>query len=113
MSKQCQNSAKYRPTATYTVPRLQYSTELHQKDLRINPYLGHIWDPEIKVFLEADTFLALSLIVRVYASDGSYTARRIDIQYPRPCQLLETCPYLRFSHFYMNYGHLTELWTFD
>ena len=67
-AKQCQNSAKplYRPSP------LQYSDELHQKDLRINLFLGHIWAPENELFLGPDTFLALSLIVAKTVSRGSY-----------------------------------------
>ena len=62
-SKQCQNSAKYRPTTIPTLLPLQHGVELHQKDLRINLVLVHFWDPEIKLFLRADMFLALILIV--------------------------------------------------
>ena len=58
-----QNSVKYRPTLRYTVPALQFNTELHQKDLRINLEMVHIWDPENEAYLRADTNLALSLIV--------------------------------------------------
>ena len=43
--------------------RLQYSDELHQKDLRIMPLFVHISGPENEAVLGADTFLALSLIV--------------------------------------------------
>ena len=82
MSKQCQ-------TATTTLHPLQRDTELHQKDLRINLETVQILGPGTEVILEADTNLALSLIVRFYASDGSITARRVDIQYPRPCRKVE------------------------
>ena len=58
------NSAKYRPTELYTDPPLQHADELHQKDLRIIPYFMHILGPENEAVFGADTFLALSLIVR-------------------------------------------------
>ena len=81
------NSVKYRPTATYTDPRLHGNTELHQKDLRINLKSVQISGPENELFLEADTNLALSLIVRFYVSRGSIMVRRVVILYPRPCQI--------------------------
>ena len=86
-SKQCQNSAEQCHTQYHTPPRLQQRDELHQKDLRIIPYLGHIWDPENELFQRADTFLALSLIVMNSVPRDPFTARRVDIQYPRPCQI--------------------------
>ena len=58
------NSAKYRPIELYTDPPLHRADELHQKDLRIIPYFMHILGPENGSVLRADTFLALSLIVR-------------------------------------------------
>ena len=64
MPKQCQ-------TVPYTFPPLQRDTELHQKDLRINPYLVQIQGPGIRPYLQADTFLALFLIVVFYVSRGS------------------------------------------
>ena len=50
---------------------LQYSDELHQKDLRIMPVLLHIQGPENEAVLEADTFLALFLIVGFRVSEAS------------------------------------------
>ena len=82
-----QNSVKYRPTLRNSASPLQQDSELHQKDLRINLYLGHIWDPEIKAFLRADMFLALSLIVDKSVSRGSIMARRVVIPVKRPCEL--------------------------
>ena len=63
MVKTVPNSAKYRPTTIYSMPPLQQTDELHQKDLRINLYLLQILGPGIEVISAADTFLALSLIV--------------------------------------------------
>ena len=40
-----QNSVKYRPTRRLPWRPLQFDGELHQKDLRILLYLGHIWGP--------------------------------------------------------------------
>ena len=70
-------------------------TELHQKDLRINSKTGHILGPEIEVILEADTFLALSLIVEFMVSGGSYCRRRVDNPVIRPCKVLEITQFLR------------------
>ena len=88
VSKQCQ-------TVTYPCSPLQLAIELHQKDLRINPVLVHIWDPENEAVLRADMFLALFLIVRFYVSRGSYCRRRVDIPVIRPCQLLDLSQNLR------------------
>ena len=82
MSKQCQ-------TATTTLRPLQLSTELHQKDLRINLKTGHILGPGTEAILEADTNLALSLIVAFSASDGSISRRRVDIPVITPCRKVE------------------------
>ena len=87
MVKTVPNSAKYRHTRRYTDPPLHQNTELHQKDLRINLKSVHILGPENELFLAADTNLALSLIVRFSVSRGSLMARRVDILYPRPCQI--------------------------
>ena len=65
------NSAKYRPTARYSSRPLHHSDELHQKDLRIIPVSVHILGPENELFIEADTFLALSLVVAKTVSGGS------------------------------------------
>ena len=63
------------PNSDQTVPNsaspLQRADELHQKDLRINQYLVHFWDPENEAVSEADTFLALFLIVGFSVSQGS------------------------------------------
>ena len=83
------------PNSVRECQRLQHSAELHQKDLRINLKYGHIQDPENETVLEADTFLALSLIVEILVSDGSYWPRRVDIPVKRPCELLEIHPFLR------------------
>ena len=45
--------------------------ELHQKDLRILPVFLHILGPGNQLYLEADTFLALFLIVVFSVSRGS------------------------------------------
>ena len=63
MAKQCQNSAKYRPTVPYTAPPFHRASDLHQKDLRIIPVFLQILGPGYEVILRADMFLALSLIV--------------------------------------------------
>ena len=44
--------------------------ELHQKDLRINLVFLQILGPGIELILQADTFLALSLIVGISLSRG-------------------------------------------
>ena len=66
--KQCQNheflDTGYRP--------LQLRVELHQKDLRIIPVLVHIWVWPGTMFLRADMFLALSLIVAELTSRRSH-----------------------------------------
>ena len=49
----------------------------------------HIWDPENEVYLQADTFRALSLIVGFMVSGGSYGRRRVDIPVKRPCKYLK------------------------
>ena len=82
-----QNSVKYRPAWSYTVPPFHSSVELHQKDLRIIPGFLQILGPENEGILRADTFLALFLIVGIYVPGPSLMARRVDIQYPRPCQM--------------------------
>ena len=64
--KQCQIV----PTR-YTDPApLQYSVELHQKDLRILLVLLQILGPGLRSYLEADTFLALSLVVAIWVHNG-------------------------------------------
>ena len=63
--------------------------ELHQKDLRIIRYFLQILGPGNEVNSQADTFLALSLIVAFYVPMASFSARRVDIQYPRPCQITD------------------------
>ena len=83
VSKQCQNGH----ILDTECQRLQENAELHQKDLRINLKLVHIWDPENEAVLGADTFLALSLIVPLLVSRGSITVRRVDIPVKRPCKL--------------------------
>ena len=81
------NSAKT-VSNRYTDPSpLQYSDELHQKDLRIMSYFMHIWDPENEAYLRADTFLALSLIVDISVPRDPFTRRRVDIPVKRPCKL--------------------------
>ena len=70
-----------------TRPPFQHGVELHQKDLRIIVEFPQILGPGIEVILEADMFLALSLIVPFYVHRDPFTRRRVDIQYPRPCQL--------------------------
>ena len=78
-AKQCQNGD--------TVPsRLQLATELHQKDLRKVAVLLQIWGPENEAVSEADTFLALFLIVGFYVSAGSNKRRRVHIPVKRPCK---------------------------
>ena len=62
---------KYRPTLRYTKQPLQLADELHQKDLRIIPYLLHFLGLRLRHVSEADTFLALSLIVGIYVSEAS------------------------------------------
>ena len=47
----------------YPVPPFHHASELHQKDLRIIPVFLHISGPGNQWYLEADTFLALFLIV--------------------------------------------------
>ena len=66
-----QNSVKQCQTVTLSASRLQLADELHQKDLRIMPVLVQIWAPENEAVLEADTILALSLIVAISLSRGS------------------------------------------
>ena len=66
---------------------LQYGSELHQKDLRINLVLVHILGPETELFYEADTFLALSLIVANSMPRDPFSRRRVDIPVIRPCKL--------------------------
>ena len=61
-----QNSVKYRPTLNLTGTPLQFQGELHQKDLRINLKTVQILGLRMRPVLEADTFLALSLIVAIY-----------------------------------------------
>ena len=61
-----QNSAKQCQTVTNQCQRLHQNAELHQKDLRINLKYGYILGPGSEGILRADTFLALSLIVRFY-----------------------------------------------
>ena len=85
MAKTVPNSAKYRPIARYSYRPLQHSIELHQKDLRIMTLFLHILGPGNEGISEADTFLALSLIVPLSVYRDPYTARRVDIPYPRPC----------------------------
>ena len=63
MAKQCQNSVKTVPTVPYRPPPFQQRDELHQKDLRINLDFLHILGPGYEGYLQADMFLALSLIV--------------------------------------------------
>ena len=92
-----QNSVKYRPTHRTTGSPLQRADELHQKDLRINLFLGHILGPGTEANLRADTFLALSLIVPYSVLRDPYTARRIDIPVKRPCKLLEIRQFLRIK----------------
>ena len=72
MVKTVTNSAKQCHIRTTTLQPLQHDDELHQKDLRINLEIGHIWDPENEAYLRADMFLALSLIVAVYVPGRSY-----------------------------------------
>ena len=66
-----QNSVKQCQTVPDSVLPLQYASELHQKDLRINLVLLHIWDPENEAVLRADTFLALFLIVGIHVPGPS------------------------------------------
>ena len=87
----CQNSVKYRPTRQYPCSPLQLQSELHQKDLRINLKYVQIQGPENEAVLEADMFLALSLIVGFYVSRGSITGRRVVISVKRPCQITVIC----------------------
>ena len=49
---------------------LQHDIELHQKDLRINLEMVHILGPGTEAILEADTLLALSLIVDIWVYNG-------------------------------------------
>ena len=91
VSKQCQNG----DIPDTECQRLQQNTELHQKDLRILLVFMHILGPENEAVLQADMFLALSLIVRFYTWEGAITARRLDIQYPRPCQITDLCQNVR------------------
>ena len=83
-----QNSVKQWPNSAKQCQRLHRNDELHQKDLRINVDFMHILGPENERVLRADMFLALSLIVSIYVPGPSFNRRRVDIQYPRPCQYL-------------------------
>ena len=76
---------------------LHRNTDLHQKDLRIMPQFLQILRSGIEVIPEADTFLALSLIVEIWVSDGSIMARRVDISVIRPCQIMDYSQFLRIS----------------
>ena len=82
-----QNSVKYSHTLGYRDTPLQYTAELHQKDLRINLVLVHILGLRMRHVLRADTFLALFLIVGFYVSRGSLLPRRVVISVIRPCKL--------------------------
>ena len=66
-----QNSAKQCQTVPYSANPLQHADELHQKDLRKLPYFLHILGPGTEVYLQADTFLALSLVVGFHVSEAS------------------------------------------
>ena len=74
---------------------LQLRNELHQKDLRINLILLQILGPENEVYLEADTFLALFLIVGFHVSEASQTRRRVDIPRIRPCRKVDYSQFIR------------------
>ena len=58
-----QNSVKQCQTVSDSASPLQQMSELHQKDLRINPLYLHILGPGSEGYLRADTFLALFLVV--------------------------------------------------
>ena len=79
------------PYPGYTTPGtptpLQHEAELHQKDLRIIAEFLHISDVRNSGILRADMFLALSLIVGFWVSDGSNSGRRVDIPVIRPCKV--------------------------
>ena len=70
--KQCQKQCQNRTYPIPTLQPLQRTTELHQKDLRIIALFLQISGSRNKGILEADTLLALSLIVAFSVSDGSY-----------------------------------------
>ena len=93
-----QNSVKYRPTASTSASPLQYASELHQKDLRINLEYCHILGLRTEANLRADTLLALSLIVGFYVSRGSIMPRRVVISVIRPCKVSEHVRYLSFMN---------------
>ena len=52
--------------------------------------------PRIRPYLEADMFLALSLIVEKWVSGRSITVLRVDIPVKRPCQITVICQNLRY-----------------
>ena len=85
------------PYPGYTTAR-RYSTgtQLHQKDLRINLELVQILGPGNQWYLEADTNLALSLIVGFYVSRGSIMVRRVVISVKRPCRKVYKSQNVRF-----------------
>ena len=70
--------------------------ELHQKDLRINLDFLQFLGPGNRGIPEADTFLALSLIVVNSMPRDPFTARRVDIPVIWPCEVSETCRYSLF-----------------
>ena len=98
-----QNSAKQCQTVTDSASRLQENTELHQKDLRIIPYLLQILGPGYEVISVADTFLALSLIV---AFSCTTLHKPHDVSTFSTHGSVNKLIYLRMSE-------LTTLWTFD
>ena len=95
-SKQCQNSAEQCHTPGTPTSPLQRADELHQKDLRIFPDFVHISGPGNQWYLRADTFRALSLIVEFNVPRDPKTARRVDIQYLRPCQITYLSQFIEY-----------------